>query len=198
MAAGLVGSQLFCPFRALGFVANHVPLTLQTQGTETLVTTAVGSAFHVYNVRLFWVVSWGKLNQLHGSSSRSTWKFVHRIFEISHLTVIILQCAKLNLLFVGKLNKILKIIVMAVTSLLFPCVSYSKINLKEAIEWYDIFCIKFHRIVEIWWNNMFIITWRLGDHSFWKSTNFLEKGKTGIKPVIIVVCLFVLKILKNM
>ena len=50
MAAALVGSQLFCPFRALGFVANHVPLTLQTQGTETLVTTAVGSAFHVYNV----------------------------------------------------------------------------------------------------------------------------------------------------
>ena len=49
MAAG-VGSQLFCPFRALGFVANHVPLTVQAQGTENLVTTAVGSAFHVYNV----------------------------------------------------------------------------------------------------------------------------------------------------
>ncbi|CAH3115617.1 unnamed protein product [Pocillopora meandrina] len=49
MAAPLVGSQLFSPFRALGFVANHVPLTLQTQGTETLVTTAVGSAFHVYS-----------------------------------------------------------------------------------------------------------------------------------------------------
>ncbi|CAH3028123.1 unnamed protein product [Porites evermanni] len=48
MAAG-VGSQLFCPFRAIGFVANHVPLTVQTQGTENLVTTAVGSAFHVYN-----------------------------------------------------------------------------------------------------------------------------------------------------
>ena len=50
MAAAIAGSQLFCPFRALGFVANHVPLTLQTQGTESLVTTAVGSAFHVYNV----------------------------------------------------------------------------------------------------------------------------------------------------
>lgn len=49
MAAG-VGSQLFCPFRAIGFVANHVPLTVQTQGTENLVTTAVGSAFHMYNV----------------------------------------------------------------------------------------------------------------------------------------------------
>ena len=57
MAAAAVGSQLFSPFRALGFVANHVPLTLQTQGMETLVTTAVGSAFHVYNVRLFCVVS---------------------------------------------------------------------------------------------------------------------------------------------
>ncbi|XP_074612173.1 WD repeat-containing protein 36-like [Acropora palmata] len=43
------GSQLFSPFRALGFVANQVPLTLQTQGLENLVTTAVGSAFHVYN-----------------------------------------------------------------------------------------------------------------------------------------------------
>ena len=53
MAAPLVGSQLFSPFRALGFVANHVPLTLQTQGTETLVTTAVGSAFHVYSVSIF-------------------------------------------------------------------------------------------------------------------------------------------------
>lgn len=58
MAAAVAGSQLFCPFRALGFVANHVPLTLQTQGTETLVTTAVGSAFHVYNVGQFCVVSW--------------------------------------------------------------------------------------------------------------------------------------------
>ena len=57
MAAAAVGSQLFSPFRALGFVANPVPLTLQTQGTETLVTTAVGSAFHVYNVRFFCVVS---------------------------------------------------------------------------------------------------------------------------------------------
>ena len=57
MAAAVAGSQLFCPFRALGFVANHVPLTLQTQGTETLVTTAVGSAFHVYNVGQFCVVS---------------------------------------------------------------------------------------------------------------------------------------------
>lgn len=57
MAAAATGSQLFCPFRALGFVANHVPLTLQTQGIETLVTTAVGSAFHVYNVGQFCVVS---------------------------------------------------------------------------------------------------------------------------------------------
>ena len=57
MAAAVTGSQLFCPFRALGFVANHVPLTLQTQGTETLVTTAVGSAFHVYNVGQSCVVS---------------------------------------------------------------------------------------------------------------------------------------------
>ena len=57
MATRVAGSQLFCPFRALGFVANHVPLTTQTQGTETLVTTAVGSAFHVYNVGQFRVIS---------------------------------------------------------------------------------------------------------------------------------------------
>jgi len=45
-----VGSQLFSPFRALGFVTNHVPLALQPQGTDNLVATAVGSSFHVYNV----------------------------------------------------------------------------------------------------------------------------------------------------
>ena len=51
-------SQLFSPFRALGFVANHVPLALQSQGTENLVTTAIGPAFHVYNV------SWTRLNSV--------------------------------------------------------------------------------------------------------------------------------------
>ena len=44
------GSRIFCPFRALGFVSNHVPLVTQTLGPETFVVTAVGSAFHLYNV----------------------------------------------------------------------------------------------------------------------------------------------------
>ena len=48
--AAHAGSQLFVPFRALGFVANHVPLAIQSQGTENVVATAVGNAFHVYNV----------------------------------------------------------------------------------------------------------------------------------------------------
>ena len=46
------GSQLFSPFRALGFVTNHVPLTIQAQRTENLVVTAVGSTYHVYNVSI--------------------------------------------------------------------------------------------------------------------------------------------------
>ena len=38
----------------------------------------------------------------------------------------------------------------------------------------------FRRIAEIWRNNMFVIAWRLSDHSLWKSTHFLEKRKTGL------------------
>ncbi|KXJ18314.1 U3 small nucleolar RNA-associated protein 21-like [Exaiptasia diaphana] len=47
--AGVSGSQLFSPFRALGFVANQVPLAIQAQGQENLVATAVDSSFHVYD-----------------------------------------------------------------------------------------------------------------------------------------------------
>ena len=112
MAAAVAGSQLFCPFRALGFVANHVPLTLQTQGTETLVTTAVGSAFHVYNVGQFCVFSCTislKRNSpyLHVKVCTvdrfSGWMLMRFVIFIT------LQCAKLNLLFVGKLFLLLRI-----------------------------------------------------------------------------------------
>ncbi|KAK3698176.1 hypothetical protein QZH41_019273 [Actinostola sp. cb2023] len=48
-SARVDGSQLFSPFRALGFVTNHIPLAVQAQGAENLVATAVGSTFHVYN-----------------------------------------------------------------------------------------------------------------------------------------------------
>jgi U3 small nucleolar RNA-associated protein 21 len=45
-----VESQLFSPFRALGFVTNHVPIAVQAQGIENLIATAVGSSYHVYDV----------------------------------------------------------------------------------------------------------------------------------------------------
>ena len=108
MAAAVAGSQLFCPFRALGFVANHVPLTLQTQGTETLVTTAVGSAFHVYNVGQSCTISLKRNSSyLHVKVCTvdrfSGWMLMRFVIFIT------LQCAKLNLLFVGKLSLLLRI-----------------------------------------------------------------------------------------
>ena len=48
----VAGSQVFQPYRALGFVTNHVPFVLQAKGTEHFVTTCIGSAFHQYNVCL--------------------------------------------------------------------------------------------------------------------------------------------------
>lgn len=44
-------SQLFCPFRAIGFCSNHVPLVALTKGTDSFVATAIGRSFHVYLVR---------------------------------------------------------------------------------------------------------------------------------------------------
>ena len=44
-------SQIFCPFRAVGFVSNHVPLDLQVRGPESYVTTVIGNSFHIYDVR---------------------------------------------------------------------------------------------------------------------------------------------------
>ncbi|XP_062509636.1 WD repeat-containing protein 36-like [Corticium candelabrum] len=41
-----MASQLFVPFRALGFISNHVPLAIHTTGAETFVSTAVGHTFH--------------------------------------------------------------------------------------------------------------------------------------------------------
>ncbi|XP_048582009.1 WD repeat-containing protein 36 [Nematostella vectensis] len=60
--AAVIGSQLFSPFRALGYIANHVPLAVQSQGTENLVVTAVGSAFHVYNCAKLNLLFVGQLN----------------------------------------------------------------------------------------------------------------------------------------
>lgn len=44
------GSQLFSPFRALGYVSTGVPFALQTLGSEHFVATVTGRSFHVYNV----------------------------------------------------------------------------------------------------------------------------------------------------
>ena len=46
----MAGSQLFCPFRAVGFFCNHVPLDTQVAGETSHVVTAVGNTFHLYNV----------------------------------------------------------------------------------------------------------------------------------------------------
>ena len=43
-------SQIFSPYRAIGFCSNHVPLVCQNQGPDSLVVTAVGKSFHVYKV----------------------------------------------------------------------------------------------------------------------------------------------------
>lgn len=43
-------AELFQPYRAAGLVASHVPLAVQTRGSDHFVTSALGAAFHVYNV----------------------------------------------------------------------------------------------------------------------------------------------------
>lgn len=42
-------SQLFEPFRAIGFVCDGVPAALQQRGTETFVAVAVGRAYQLYS-----------------------------------------------------------------------------------------------------------------------------------------------------
>jgi len=46
-------SQIFAPYRAIGYVANHVPLDLVSRRTVHLAVTSVGKSFHIYNVRCF-------------------------------------------------------------------------------------------------------------------------------------------------
>lgn len=49
-------SLLFQPYRAVGYIASHIPFALQTRGNEHFVTTIVGHAYHVYNVSSCWRV----------------------------------------------------------------------------------------------------------------------------------------------
>jgi len=48
----MANDNLFAPYRALGYVSSDVPFALQAKGDNHFVTTAVGDAFHVYNVRM--------------------------------------------------------------------------------------------------------------------------------------------------
>lgn len=57
-------SQIFSPFRAVGFVSNHVPLVLDVKGSDHFVTTAVGGAFHIYNCSKLNLLFVGEVNPL--------------------------------------------------------------------------------------------------------------------------------------
>ena len=50
-ATSTTSQSLFAPYRALGHVTGEVPFVLQAKGRDHFVTTAVGSAFHVYNCK---------------------------------------------------------------------------------------------------------------------------------------------------
>eukprot|EP00118_Oscarella_pearsei_P001965 m.9054 g.9054 ORF g.9054 m.9054 type:complete len:895 (+) comp21044_c0_seq2:11-2695(+) len=45
----MAASQVFAPYRALGFVSSHIPAALHRSGPESFVSTAVGRTFHCYN-----------------------------------------------------------------------------------------------------------------------------------------------------
>ncbi|XP_065834834.1 WD repeat-containing protein 36-like isoform X2 [Oscarella lobularis] len=45
----MAASQLFAPYRALGFVSSHVPAVLHSAGADSFITTAIGRTFHYYN-----------------------------------------------------------------------------------------------------------------------------------------------------
>eukprot|EP01134_Creolimax_fragrantissima_P007953 CFRG7953T1 len=42
-------SQIFHPYRALGYVTNHVPFALQTKTNTHFITTCIGDSFQMYN-----------------------------------------------------------------------------------------------------------------------------------------------------
>ena len=72
-------SQIFCPYRAIGFFSNHVPLVCQSQGPDSVVVTSVGKSFHVY-----------KVSQ------------ILKFLEFCMIMLLIsMQCDKLKLIFVG-------------------------------------------------------------------------------------------------
>ncbi|EEB05244.1 U3 snoRNP-associated protein Utp21 [Schizosaccharomyces japonicus yFS275] len=42
-------SRIFAPFRAIGYVSNHVPFDIEARGSHFLATTCVGNAFQTYD-----------------------------------------------------------------------------------------------------------------------------------------------------
>ncbi len=44
-----MSNRAFKGYRSIGLIANHVPFAFQTRGTENYITTAVPSAFHIYD-----------------------------------------------------------------------------------------------------------------------------------------------------
>lgn len=43
-------SELFQPYRAVGFVCGDIPCHIKTLGKDSFLTVAVGKAWHVYKV----------------------------------------------------------------------------------------------------------------------------------------------------
>lgn len=78
------------PFRAIGYITSSIPFSVQRLGTETFVTVSVGKAFQIYNVIFFlgYVAIFLSL--------------FHFLFRFSKINCVLFQCAKLNLVLVGK------------------------------------------------------------------------------------------------
>ncbi|KAF9932543.1 hypothetical protein BGZ75_004042 [Mortierella antarctica] len=45
-----VAPRIFVPFRAIGYVTNEVPFSIQLKGQAYFLTTCVGSTFHIYDI----------------------------------------------------------------------------------------------------------------------------------------------------
>lgn len=43
-------TNIFQPFRAIGYFANDIPFDIQKRGDVYYLTTCVGNSFHVYEV----------------------------------------------------------------------------------------------------------------------------------------------------
>ena len=41
--------HLYSPFRALGYITDHVPICIQQRGQTFAITTSIGSTFHIYD-----------------------------------------------------------------------------------------------------------------------------------------------------